>query len=297
MKKDLQFSQHPMDDSNDIVRDKILEHASRLEVPYTLTNEEAWEQLQNKLSYNQKIELKYKKIQLSTVYYMVSSAASILLLLGIWYFVFSSPVKNVIAQKGQHSEYQLPDGSRISLNAESKISYNHRNFNKSRKINMEGEAFFSIHKGSMFTINTPKADIQILGTSFNVFARENSFKVSCVTGKILVSSGKQAFIILPGQCAFLNNGKLIKGEEKNIQTVAAWRNGEFNFENAPLKSVFEELERQFNVKFVFSNIDERVYNGGFSDKNLIDALDDVCSPMGLNYEIKKNSQIYIREKK
>jgi ferric-dicitrate binding protein FerR (iron transport regulator) len=94
--------------------------------------------------------------------------------------------------KGEHINYQLPDGSVIAMNAESKISFNRNKFMKKRFVEMEGEAFFNIQKGGPFTIRTKSADIHILGTSFNVYSRDQAFKVSCVTGKIKVTSREQA---------------------------------------------------------------------------------------------------------
>jgi transmembrane sensor len=279
------------------IEQKILDYSAHLQAPFTLTNDEAWERLQSKIATNTKIIEIPKGKKVTMLHYISSAAAVMLAMLGIWQFILRTPVKDVIALKGQHIEYQMPDGSRISLNAESKISYNKRNFGKNRNVSMEGEAFFSIHKGSTFTINTKQADIRILGTSFNVYARETSFKVSCVTGMILVTSGKQSYIIKPGEYAMVKENVLTKNIEKNIKTVANWRNGEFNFENSPLNLVFEEMARQFNVNFVIPKMDERFIECNFTNKNLVEALDIVCNPMGLTYEIGKNSQIYIYEKK
>jgi ferric-dicitrate binding protein FerR (iron transport regulator) len=203
---------------------------------------------------------------------------------------------NVIAEKGQHTEYKLPDGSVVAMNAESKITFQKSNFSQNRLLTMDGEAFFDIRKGTTFTINTKLADIKILGTSFNVVSRENLFKVSCVTGKIQVTSGSQSLIIIPGESAILTNHELTKYPDKNIKLIANWRVGEFFFEDAPLNSVFKEIERQFNVNFVVTKMDEKFFTGSFSNKNLVNALDIVCIPMGLTYEIGSNSKIYIREK-
>jgi ferric-dicitrate binding protein FerR (iron transport regulator) len=202
----------------------------------------------------------------------------------------------LIANRGQQNEYNLPDGSLVSMNAESKISYNQKDFLEKRKVSFEGEAFFNIKKGNKFCISTNNAEIQILGTSFNVYARDTSFKVSCFTGKIKVISGDQSVIIIPGESAIFEDKILRKFSEKNINIVANWRNGEFYFENASLTLVFKEIERQFNVTFVMPNVDKKYFTGSFSNKNLIDALDIACIPMGLTYEIGINSKVFIHEK-
>ncbi len=205
-------------------------------------------------------------------------------------------MQEIAVEKGQHSEYQLPDGSLVTMNADSKISFKRSKFNKDRYLKLEGEAFFNVKKGKTFTISTKFADIKILGTTFNVFARENLFKVSCLTGKISVTSGNQSLIITPGESAAIRNGKLEKFEDKNINTISNWRVGEFYFEGASISSVFREMERQFNVTFVVTKMNDRYFTGSFTNKNLVNALDIVCIPMGLTYEIGSNSKISIREK-
>ena len=161
---------------------------------------------------------------------------------------------------------------------------------------MEGEAFFDVRKGTAFTINTKLADIKILGTSFNLVSRDNSFKVSCITGKIQISLGSHSLTITPGESATLSNNELLKYSDKNIKRIPNWRIGEFYFEDSPLNLVFKEIERQFNVNFVVAKMDEKFFTGSFTNKNLVNALDIVCIPMELTYEIGGNSKIFIREK-
>jgi transmembrane sensor len=201
-----------------------------------------------------------------------------------------------VAEKGQQNDFKLPDGSLVSLNADTKITFSKNRFKQKRNVEMEGEAFFNIQKGSTFTITTNLAEIKILGTSFNVYARDNQFKVSCFTGKIRVTSGEQSEIIIPNETAYIENNKLMVIKEENINSTAIWRVGEFNYENIPLNLVFNEIERQFNVTFVLPNFEGKKFTGSFSNKNLVQALDIICIPMGLTYEIGSNSKITIKGK-
>ncbi len=280
--------------NNDDTSRKILSRAAQYRAPFTVSKEEALKKLKAKME-THSIDIP-KHAEMGRTYRIVAVAALMLLLFGIWEFLNHNPLINVIAEKGQHTEYKLPDGSMVAMNAESKISFKKNNFNKNRIVNMEGEAFFDIRKGTAFIINTKLADIKILGTSFDLVSRDNIFKVSCITGKIQVSSGSQSLTITPGESATLNNNELLKYPDKNIKNVPNWRLGEFYFENSPLNSVFKEIERQFNVNFVVTKMDEKYFTGSFTNKNLVNALDIVCIPMGLTYEIGGNSKIFIREK-
>jgi ferric-dicitrate binding protein FerR (iron transport regulator) len=184
----------------------------------------------------------------------------------------------------------------VKINSDSKISFNNSDFLKNRRLKLDGEAYFEITKGDDFIISTRLADIKILGTTFNVFSRDDDFKVSCLTGRILVSKNNESVTISPGESATIIDNRLIYFEDKNINTSNGWTAGDFNFENAPLNMIFSEAERQFNVKFVLQNVGEKYFTGSFSNIDLNAALETICQPMGLKYEIGGKDKIFITEK-
>jgi len=272
--------------------EKIIWISGQYEVPQTISREEAFDNLKKKM-----VEREAKsKIRLNKWHYMLSAAAIIILFIGFWFLQPKERIENFVAERGQQTDYKLPDGSKITMNADTRVSFKKKKFRKERNVEFEGEAFFNIEKGKAFTVKTEYADIKILGTSFNVFARENRFNVSCFTGKILVSSGSDSLIIEPGQTAYIEDNKLLKHDEQNINSKAKWRVGEFNYENAPLNFVFNEIERQFNVTFVLPDIQDKKFTGTFTNKNLVNTLDIICIPMHLEYEIGSNSKIFIKIK-
>ena len=89
----------------------------------------------------------------------------------------------------------LPDGSTVNLNTNSKTSYNAISWYLNRSVSLSGEAFFSVKKGSQFSVNTNNGVIRVLGTSFNVFSRENDFLVECFTGKVEVKNSLEKIFI------------------------------------------------------------------------------------------------------
>ena len=226
-----------------------------------------------------------------------SAAASIVLiaLLTTVYFYHSTP-SQIVANKGQHREYTLPDGSNVILNADSKISFSESGFAKQRTLNLAGEAFFSVQKGKPFVVKTKTGSVEVLGTTLDVYSRDNELSVSCLTGKVQVTANGQSLIIEPGEKADLVSGTLQKTTNIQTEQMAGWRSGEFHFENIPLISIFEEIERQFNVNITTKGIRNRFFTGSFSNKNLNEALETVCLPMHLDYEIKNGYKIKIGPK-
>jgi ferric-dicitrate binding protein FerR (iron transport regulator) len=271
--------------------EKILLRASQYKIPSKLTKEEAYDKIKNKINNG---DTNVSKNKIRSLFTYSAAAAVIIVLIVSWFIVKGTSNTTVIAKKGQHTEYILPDGSKVILNADSRISYQRKDFIKNRIVKLKGEAFFEVTKGNSFIIKTKKADIKVLGTSFNIVSRNEYFKVSCFTGKVSVDNKKQSVILLPNESVKLDNKKLIKYNDKEIEKTILWRYGQFYYENTSLKYIFAEIERQFDVKLFFSDIEERQFTGTFSNSNLSVALDIVCIPMKLNYEIK-NNKVYIKE--
>lgn len=295
MAKEIYTEQNQPDFNTMNSEEKIMWRTGLFKVPYSLSKEQAFDRLIDRIAETEHHESR-QIVRMPARLILAAAAAALLLLVGIWYIYNHKPMENIIAEKGHQTDYRLPDGSMVSLNADTRISYHKTNFNKKRNVKMEGEAFFSIEKGTPFTINTDLADIRILGTSFNVFAREGTFKVSCFTGQILITSRSQSLMVSPMETASIDNNKLVKYRDENITASTGWRSGEFNYENAALNLIFNEIERQYNVTFVLPKIDDKFFTGNISNKNLVDALDIVCIPMGLTYEIGSNSKIFIKYK-
>jgi ferric-dicitrate binding protein FerR (iron transport regulator) len=202
--------------------------------------------------------------------------------------MFQTKETAIYADSGKHISVFLPDSSEVVLNAESEIVFNKKTWNENRLVSLSGEAFFKVKKGSRFTVKTTKGNIEVLGTSFNIFARNEKLTVKCFTGRVKVYNTFQNQIITPGEGVKIENGNQIEKYAFNNQQTADWTKGEFYFESADLKTVFDEIERQYNVKINLPDISGRKYTGFFTDKNLDQALQNVCIPMKLSFSVNKN---------
>jgi transmembrane sensor len=280
------------------IEQKIMSRASKLRLPDGISSSEALSRLKTRIAESESEMSKSAsngRIDHRLIYLVSSVAAGLLMLFGIWQIWLKNPAINVVAQKGSRVEYRLPDGSDVHINSDSRITWDKKDFKNDRHISLDGEAFFNVAKGTPFTIFASRGNIKVLGTSFNVYSRADAFKVSCLTGKILVTSGAQSVTIIPGESAEIKGNDLISYADSRINSAAGWINGEFNFDNSPLSNVLNEIERQFSVKFAGQNLDLRFFTGSFTNKDLREALDIVCIPLGLNYEIGNKGEIFISE--
>jgi transmembrane sensor len=277
---------------------KIMARSAKLKLPEGISSSEALSRIKSRIAESESEKGKEGervKKDFRLIYLVSSIAAGLLMLFGIWRIWIQTPSVNVIAEKGSRVEYHLPDGSDVRMNADSRITLDKKDFVNNRTLTLDGEAFFSVTRGTPFTISAGRGNIRVLGTSFNVYSRTDAFKVSCLTGKVLVTSGKQSVTIIPGESAELRGPDLIRFTDSKINSVADWIDGEFNFDNSPLNMVLNEMERQFNVKFEGQNFESRFFTGSFTNKDLNVALDIVCIPLGLNYEIGTKGEILISE--
>lgn len=267
--------------------DKLIESTSRLKVPEGRSKEDAWNLLQKKIE-SQKPQAKTIKLY---PYISIGIAATFTLLIVAYFFLLSG--KTISTPRGEHLSFALPDASNITLNAESEIQYNARNWEKNRALKLKGEAFFEVKPGTLFTVETGLGSVEVIGTSFNVNHRDASFEVGCFSGSVQVKDNEENVVVLKaGEFTQLSNNKLSAPLQAD-QKKASWRNGEFHFENVPLRSVIVELERQFDIVIEITFSSERMYTGYFNTKNLEEALQLVFTPMGLHYTIQDKKIIVL----
>ncbi|MCD0488624.1 DUF4974 domain-containing protein [Pedobacter sp. MC2016-14] len=159
--------------------------------------------------------------------------------------------------KGQTYQVQLPDGSRVWLNAASELKYPVSFAGaKQRRISLSGEAYFEISKDRThpFVVKTSQQEVEVLGTHFNIdgYADEAMIKTTLLEGAVRVSSGigDEGVVLKPGDQATLFRGKI--GVEKvNTEQAVAWQNGYFMFEHEDIRSVMRKIARWYNVEIVF----------------------------------------------
>ena len=218
-------------------------------------------------------------------------AAIVALMIGV-FFVLWNRTETISAEYGQQLTYTLPDGSSVILNAGSEISFQHSGWINDREVQVEGEAFFEVEKGSPFEVTSALGTVEVLGTSFNVYAREEKFSVACFTGKVKVSDekGQDAHVLIPGK-GVETVGNQTRLYDFEPQKEVAWRQGEFVFENVPLRGVLDELQRQYDLEIdLRADIEGRNYTGQFNNNDLQGALQMICLPMELAYKLEENGK-------
>lgn len=266
--------------------EKFVESAKHLDVPRVTSKDAAWQKLENKISEQQHSP---KVISISRRNWFIGVAASFILALGA-FFLFPSPdkdLKNFATAMAESRVIFLPDSSAVHLNAASSVSLSEETWKKDRVLSLNGEAFFEVKRGSKFSVITDAGIVTVLGTSFNVRQRDGELIVACKTGKVGVSKSDNSGLITitPGQMVTITSNEIGEIQEVNNRRIASWINNEFEFESLPLKAVFEELERQYDIK-VSCDFDEATLEEPMTATLPTDNLEEAVKTLELIKSIK-----------
>lgn len=199
---------------------------------------------------------------------------------------------------GQKSTVTLPDGSIVSLNSGSKISYNSNFGHGNRNIELEGQAFFDVFKNpeSPFVVSCRNVKVEALGTSFDVDAfSEGQVQVSLVTGKVKLSAvgNTENMILLPGQFSIVNkDNTIIEAAGFVEEDVLAWKNGKMIFRELTLEEMIPTLELWYGVKILNrTKIKSKHFYGTFEKESLDNVLHNIGLSMGFSYEFQGDTVV------
>ncbi|MCC5932083.1 MAG: DUF4974 domain-containing protein [Cyclobacteriaceae bacterium] len=194
----------------------------------------------------------------------------------------------------------LPDGTKVWLNASSSIQFP-EHFKDQRIVYLSGEAFFDVVRDTLrpFTVITSHAEVQVLGTSFNVnaFGDAQAELVSLLSGNVTVKSKKHGISkeLNPGQQIYLDlESETMELRKVNVNDHVAWKDGWLVFKNAGINEITGKLERWYGVKIELANRPAESWNvnGYFQDQTLETVLKRLSFSKDFEYSIKgKNVKI------
>ena len=245
-------------------------------------------------------------------YWVLKTACSVLLLLlggmGIYYLSHSDNSSltetAVSVEKGQKAKIQLPDGTNVWMNSDSKLSYNTAFNNKDRVVELEGEAYFEVSKNpdKPFIVHIPDMFIRVLGTNFNVksYTTDDEFITTLVAGKVEIEANQKRTILYPNQKAVYNrnNQEITVSDEVDAAECSCWRDNILRFNSETFENVAETLERYYNVTIVLDS--EKVKRFRMTGPLVNSSLESTLEVLSLTFPITytiDNNIITIKEKK
>jgi transmembrane sensor len=272
----------------------------QLETPFNQNMENTWETLLAK-TYDTPKESQTKEAPrsariISPIWFRMAAAAILLAVCMLSFAKFHTT--NITCIRGEHLVHNLPDGSTIQLNAESSIRYAPYWWYFTRSVQLEGEAFFEVEKGSRFMVASKLGTTEVLGTSFNIYTRNKDYRVLCTTGKVKVTApkSKQSLILLPNELATLVDLKrLEKNKTAETTNIVAWKKNMFYFNTVSLPALFDEIERQYAIKIDYQLVSDssNKFTGSFEKQDDTEQLLQIVSlPFG--FKVKKIKPNYYK---
>lgn len=182
-----------------------------------------------------------------------------------------------------HYRIQLPDGTHVSLNAESSLRYPLEFTGETRKVELTGEAYFEVAKsidtkGELipFVVESANQWIEVLGTRFNVsgYLDEEVMQTTLVEGSVRVftESTIDGQLLLPGELASVRDGR-IEVRPADIESITAWTNGDFIFNQEDLHSVMKKIARWYDVEIVYTHqLNDIQFSGAISRSRNLSAV-------------------------
>ncbi|MDZ7694013.1 MAG: FecR domain-containing protein [Balneolaceae bacterium] len=204
--------------------------------------------------------------------------------------------QEITTERGQRTTVRLSDGTRIHLNAESKLVVPQDYMQNDRIVRLHGEAFFEVtsNKDKPFVVQTDRSITRVLGTKFNVTAYPDQKEVQVVVDEGRVVLGSEKDVQAPevqltrSQRGTINgNGEIIASHVSDVGRYLDWSRGKLTFQDAPLEDVEKRLERWYDIEVIFDkgiSTENRRLTGSFKDISMTNVLNSIALSLELNYK-------------
>ena len=194
--------------------------------------------------------------------------------------------------KGGQYQINLPDGTKVWLNAASSLRYPTAFSGENRAVSLTGEAYFEVAKASPaqpFKVSTSKQTVEVLGTHFNInaYTDEPSTKTTLLEGAVKVLTKEDRSLTLkPGQQAALSGNQFHVNYGKEEEAVA-WKNGVFKFEDANLESVMRSVARWYDLDVTYEGtLPARQFSGEIDRKSNLSQVLDILSFFKVRFRVE-----------
>lgn len=227
-------------------------------------------------------------------------AASFIIVSAIAFYFISGNDKVLLKAGSVQSTYELPDGTKLVLNANSELSYSKSNFQKVRELELiKGECFIDVvhNPEKPFSIHYKDLEVTDIGTSFNVKLAQSQIDVVVSTGqvKLHIAGNASETILNAGDAAYYHiSKKYIKKVKLQDSNYKAYTDHVINFNATALPEVVRTLESVYHRKIIIQspNLNSRKFTGEFKKQKIKDVLKVIAETLQINI-VTKNGVFYL----
>ena len=268
------------------------------------------------LKVQQRIEKKEKVVDFFRVLNRVAAVLSIpLLAFAVWSLFFhEKPSKftdtsltwqELQTPAGMRSQVVLPDGTKMWLNAESRIRYSIPFTRKFRTVELTGEGYLQVAKNeaSPFVVQSGNTVVKVTGTEFNLkaYPDEDRVELALLNGSVRFAftnrNKQQQYISLkPGNyMVFRKDDETVQLTNPPLEKFVAWHHNTLVFDETPMEEVARLLERWYgvDVTIVGQELKKYKFTTTFENESLFQVIEllKLSSPINIKYIPGKINQV------
>ena len=208
----------------------------------------------------------------------------------------------VAVERGQKANITLPDGSKVWLNSQSRLTYS-TNFNvKQRELQLDGEAYFEVahNPDKPFIVRSNDISVRALGTAFGVKAYNEDLLISSILmkGKVLVTTPDGETIMKPNERIMYDKTthKKVQSTVTNATDFTGWIHNELRFEDESLADIAKTVQRIYNVDVIFASekLKYQRYTGTINNNSLENVLNIISLTSPVSFQIN-NQRVTLSE--
>lgn len=197
----------------------------------------------------------------------------------------------------------LPDGTKVLLNAASSLKYPTTFNQKNRRVELIGEAYFEVSKypGKPFLVEVNgQQEIEVLGTHFNVkaYTDDQDIRTTLLEGSIRLTYKTKHVLLKPGEVAINDLKETLAVKPADLETIMAWKNGYFVFNNENIKDIMKQLGRwyDFDVQYEGDMSDIAFQGNYLQSRNLLNLLKIIELTNKVQFKIEGRRVVVTRQK-
>ncbi len=204
----------------------------------------------------------------------------------------AAPVPQKIeTPNGGQFQVTLPDGTQVWLNAASELRFPSVFTGDYRIVDLKGEAYFEVAKNKKmpFIVRAQGTETLVTGTHFNVMAyeEENHSATTLLEGSVQVSNSFSKVLLSPGQQAVNTRQMKLSKSEVDVETVIAWKNGLFKFDNADIETVMRQLSRWYDVTVQYKGkVPDNHFTGYISRNSKLSQVLKMLELSGVEFQVE-----------
>ncbi|SHF55648.1 FecR family protein [Fodinibius roseus] len=245
--------------------------------------------------------------------------AAVLLIAGLlglgsyWYGSQSQPetgeqaLREISTEKAQRANTTLGDGTRVLLNADSKMTLPSEFASDVREVFLEGEAYFDVagNPDKPFVIHAGESVTRVLGTSFSVrsYPEDEGVRVVVQEGRVSFGAAdaqdEQKSVLSANELGrySLRSNRIETRQVDDMELYLSWRDGYLKFRETPMYKVATALERRYGIEVAFDRqeLREKSLTALLKSRSIRNVLDVIAMSLNIEYELKDNKVTFYQQ--